>query len=435
VTAREIAEQVRSGARSATDVVREALDAVARLDPVLHFIDELDPDRALAAAAEADRSSRSDRSTRSDGPDRALAGVEADRSNRSDHAARPDRPLAGVPFLVKARTPANSPIVARLTAAGAIPIGTSTRAHARALSQTFGWNGTDYTRNPWSLDHSPGGSSAGAAASVAAGVVPIATGGDTAGSLRIPAAYCGVIGLKGTYGRVPRPAGRALGQLTVSGIIGAYLDDVVLATSIASGPDRLDPGALPHWPVPSPAAGPWRVAYRAQLCGAAATTEVDAAVRGRVAALDSLTVVDVPLDLVDVTDAWVPLNDLDTGRPVTAEALARALEIRRHNETALADLFTRVDALITPTTPTTAHGYDQHEPNLWAGDLCWLVNLTGHPAASVPIGLIDGLPVGLQVIAPLGRDDIVVAIAARAQVALPRPPHAASDGTAVAFRP
>lgn len=101
-------------------------------------------------------------------------------------------------------------------------------------------------------DLSSGGSSAGAAAAVAAGLVLIATGGDSAGSLRIPASFCGVTGLKGSYGRIPRAAGRSLAQLTVVGVIGADFDDTVLATSIASGPDPRDPTALPQGPAREP---------------------------------------------------------------------------------------------------------------------------------------------------------------------------------------
>lgn len=178
-------------------MVSEALDGVARWDPELHFIDSLDAASALAQALQVDL---------------AL-------------------PLAGVPFLIKARTPVGSPIVTRLIAAGAIPLGTSTRARPDAVSQTFGWNGTEYTRNPWDLSRSSGGSSAGAAAAVAAGVVPLATGGDSAGSLRIPASFCGVVGFKGTAGRVPRADGRSLAGLTIGGFIGTSLDDVALATA------------------------------------------------------------------------------------------------------------------------------------------------------------------------------------------------------------
>ncbi|MGW6276102.1 amidase family protein [Kribbella sp. NPDC055071] len=329
--------------------------------------------------------------------------------------------LAGVPFLIKGQTPLHAPIVTRLVAAGAVPIGRSTRAGPGAVSQTFGWNGHDYTRNPWDLTRSPGGSTAGGAAAVAAGVVPLATGGDSGGSLRIPAAFSGVIGFKGTIGRIPRPGGRPLGGLTTIGLIGADLDDVILATSIASGPDRLDPTALPHWPVPIESERSWRVAYHSTLGPYPTNPGVDQVVRDRLSTAD-VTVVGVPLDLIPTEAAWLALSGLDNGRGAEAAAANRAREIRDHNNTALADLFAEVDVLVTPTTLDVAHGYDQHEPNLVIGDPCWVFNVTGHPAVSVPVGLVGGLPVGAQVVAPHQADAAALAVARRVQVELPRPP-------------
>jgi amidase len=401
VTAAETAAGVRAGTLDPLDVVSEALSRARRLDPLLHFLDRLDASGALAAARHVDRTA----------------------------------PLAGVPFLVKARTPRGAPIVGRLVAAGAIPIGTSTRARPGATAQGHGWNGTEHTRNPWDPARSPGGSSAGAAAAVAAGVVPIATGGDSGGSLRIPASFCGVIGLKGTYGRIPRPS-PGLGRLTTAGIIGADLSDVLLATSVASGPHRLDPEALPHWPVPSGLDRPLRVAYYG---GDVAAPEVDRVVRGRLGSgletphLDRLgSGLEAPhpgllgssfetpqLDLRPPDVAWEALYALDNGRP--APDLAEAAEIRRHNNAVLADLFAVFDVLVTPTTTCVAYGYDAYESGVVAGDLCWGFNVTGHPAISVPAGLAGGLPVGLQVIAPHGRDDLAIAAAGRLQATLPPP--------------
>lgn len=376
-----------------------------RLDPVMYFLDELDAAGARAAAERLE----------------------------------PTGALAGVPFLIKSRTPADAPIIARLVAAGAIPIGWSTRARPGARSLTFGWNGTDYTRNPWDLSRSPGGSTAGGAAAVAAGVVPLATGGDSGGSLRIPASFCGIVGFKGTFGRMPRPGGRPLGGLTTAGVIGADLDDVILATSIASGPHRLDPTALPPWPPydrdvfehpPTTTDRPpwlvgaqrrWRVAYRSTVGVCPAEGVVDRVVRERVAAA-GVEVVDVPLELAPTEEAWGVLSDLDNGRGVEASAGARAREVRDHNNTALADLFAEVDALVTPTTLTVAHGYDQHEETIVTGDPCWVFNVTGHPAVSVPAGLADGLPVGAQVVAPHGADEVALAVARQLRIELPLPP-------------
>jgi aspartyl-tRNA(Asn)/glutamyl-tRNA(Gln) amidotransferase subunit A len=371
---------------TALEVVEQALDAARRLDPVLHFLDELDVEGALAAAK-----------------------------------AEPTGPLAGVPFLIKSRTPPESPLLARLVAAGAIPIGWATRARPGAVSLTFGWNGQEYTRNPWDLTCSPGGSTAGGAAAVAAGVVPLATGGDSGGSLRIPASFCGIVGFKGTYGRIPRPGGRPLGGLTTAGLIGADLDDVIVATSIASGPDRLDPTALAHWPVPSAVERRWRVAYRSTLGQAPADPGVDRVLRHRLAEVD-VEVVDVPLELAPTDEAWSVLSALDNGRGADAAAARRAREVRDLNNTALADLFASVDALVTPTTLTVAHGYDQHEQSIVTGDPCWVFNVTGHPAVSVPVGLSEQLPVGAQVVTAHGSDDVALAVARRLLVELPPPP-------------
>ncbi|MFC9688453.1 amidase [Kribbella sp. NPDC056951] len=384
LSAGAIAAGVRAGELSPLAVVEEAVDAARRLDSVLHFLEELDAGTALRLAREVDP-----------------AGL-----------------LAGVPFLVKARTPPESPILERLLAAGAIPIGTATRARPGPGSQTYGWNGREYTRNPWDVKRSPGGSTAGGAAAVAAGVVPLATGGDSGGSLRIPASFCGLVGFKGTYGRVPRAVGRGLGGLTTAGVIGANLGDVMLATSVVSGPHRLDPTALPHWPVPILAEGPWRVAYLPTLSQYAADPAVDQLIRNRLSVVD---VIDVPLKLLPTDDAWQVLSALDAGRGVAAADVQRARAVRDHNHTALADLFNVVDALVTPTTLTVAHGYDQYDENIIVGDPCWAFNVTGHPAVSVPVGLLDGLPVGAQVVTPYGDDATALAVAKRLLVELPRP--------------
>ena len=412
-TAREIAHRVRSGTVTAVDVVEEALDAAIRLDPVLHFLDELDAEGARRAAERLE----------------------------------PTGPLAGVPFLVKARTPPESPILHRLIAAGAIPIGWATRARPGAVSLTFGWNGREYTRNPWDLTRSPGGSTAGGAAAVAAGVVPLATGGDSGGSLRIPASFCGIVGFKGTYGRIPRPGARSQlttagrgrpttagrGRLTTAGVLAADLDDAILATSLAAGPHPLDPTALPPWPIPDLAVSlvpaerlvgaqrrPWRIAYRSTLGAWPAELGVDRVVRERLAVC-GVEVVDVPLELEPTEEAWSALSALDNGRDVSAAAVGQAHEVRDHNNTALADLFAAVDVLVTPTTLTVAHGYDQHEESIVTGDPCWVFNVTGHPAVSVPVGLSDGLPVGAQVVAPHGSDSTALAVARHLMVELRTP--------------
>src|SRR3984885_1520126 len=252
----ELAGHVRAGSLTAAALVADALAAVDVLDPVLHFMSESWAGTALAAAGRIDALSPAERGA-----------------------------LAGVPFLAKAGTTMRTPVVERLAAAGAIATGTSTRPDPAAACQAWGGTGRDHTANPWRTDRSSGGSSAGAAAAVAAGVVPIATGADGAGSVRIPAAFCGVVGFKGSYGRVPRLTGRSRTQRIVTGVIGARLADVVLATSLASGLHPADPTALPHWPVPASPGRRLRVAYSPDLGFAHPDPGVADIVRERVTAL------------------------------------------------------------------------------------------------------------------------------------------------------
>lgn len=278
----------------------------------------------------------------------------------------------------------------------------------------------------WAADRSPGGSSAGAAVAVAAGVVPIATGADGAASLRIPAAFCGVTALKGTYGRIPRRAGRSRTQRIVSGVIGAGLSDVVLATSLASGPDPADPDSLPGWPVPESTGGRLRVGYCADLGYAHPDPAVADIVLGRItdlASSDAISLVDVRARLADPKESWLALANLEDGRIPDPARLERAYELRKRNDQALAEIFGEVDVLVTPTTPYTAFPIADYQTAMPAGHLCWAFNLSGHPAVTVPAGLLAGLPVGLQAIAAHHHDDLALAIAGLAQLPLPDPPH------------
>ncbi len=391
-----MASAVRSGARTATEFTEHALAGVEVLDPVLHFIDSLAADSALAAARRIDASPPEQRGA-----------------------------LAGVPFLAKARTLPASPVLRRLAAAGAVLLGSSTRADPAAVCQAWGWNGRDHTRNPWDTALSSGGSSAGAAASVAAGVVPLATGGDSAGSLRIPAAFCGVTTVKGTYGRIPRAFGRTPAPLTVSGVIGADLADVVLATSIASGTDPAEPTALPHWPVPAPPGRALTVGFSADLGYVPTDPAVAEVVLARLrdlARAGTIRLAEAAVRLADPKQAWLPLAALNSGGHPDPAELEHAYQLRRRNDAELGQLFSGIDVLVTPTTPETAFPVGDYEANLPAGHLCWAFNVSGHPAVSVPAGLLDGLPVGLQAVATPHRDDLAVWLASLAAVSLPDPP-------------
>uniref|UniRef100_UPI000AE7FA27 amidase family protein n=1 Tax=Streptomyces graminilatus TaxID=1464070 RepID=UPI000AE7FA27 len=175
----EIAAAVRAREVTAVEVVRAALARIAAVEPELCAFAEVWGEAAVRRAREVDV--------------RVTAGERL--------------PLAGVPFAVKGRYGERAADAVRLTAAGCVAVGaTSVPAPGAGTPwQTWGLGADGRTVNPWRADRVPGGSSAGAAAAVAAGLVPLATGADGAGSIRIPAAWCGVFGLKSTNGRLPHP--------------------------------------------------------------------------------------------------------------------------------------------------------------------------------------------------------------------------------------
>jgi len=245
MTVRSLRDAVRSRSRSATDICRDALRRIEAIDPAIHAFNTVTADRALLRARDID-----------------------------DHPEQwRDAPLAGVPVALKdnlctagVRTTASSRIldayvppydataVARLEAAGAIVVG-KTNCDEFAMGSSNENSAYGPARNPWALDRTPGGSSGGSAAAVAAGLVPLALGSDTGGSIRQPAALCGVVGLKPTYGRVSRYGLLAFGSsLDQIGPLTRTVADAALALRVMAGADPADATSAPE-PVPDYAAG------------------------------------------------------------------------------------------------------------------------------------------------------------------------------------
>lgn len=213
------AEEVRSGAGTATEALNSALDRITRLDPALRaFTTLLDEEgRSTAAAVDA-----------------------------SDETGRSGLPLAGVPLAIKSTVSLDNPVITPLLAAGAIPVGIT------AAPQLCTWGMTDseehgITRNPGDESLSAGGSSGGSAAAVASGMVPLAVGDDGMGSLRIPAAACGIVTIKPGPGVVPtRLAGDNWGRLAESGPLARTVEDTALALSVMAGrPELASVGPVP----------------------------------------------------------------------------------------------------------------------------------------------------------------------------------------------
>lgn len=268
----------------------------------------------------------------------------------------PSLPLAGMPIAVK-RGERRSHREA-LMALGCVPIGLTTTPDGTTPWQTWGRNSRGVTRNPWNLDRTPGGSSAGSAVAVAAGVVPLATGVDGAGSIRIPAAWCGVLGLKTTSSERA-----AVGVFTRD----PELLAIYLGTSEVSSPSAVWSSDL----------------------GFAAVDEEQAEIAWRAAA--PLRPKPVDLTLTDPAEDWFagrcgPNPELDA-------------------------LFETTDLLLTPATPGPPHGHDGPGSRINTS-LTWAFNLSGHPAISIPAGFDSGgLPVGLQAVARHGREVDLVAAA------------------------
>ncbi|WP_329540443.1 amidase family protein [Streptomyces sp. NBC_01358] len=308
-------------------------------------------------------------------------------------------PLAGMPFAVKGRAGIRSYAARRLIAAGGVPVGSTSVPGPGTHWKTWGLGTHGRTVNPWRPDRTPGGSSAGSAVAVAAGLVPLATGSDGAGSVRVPAAWCGVFGLKTTNGLLPSPDRSGLASAGVLTRTAAEAQ-----TYLRCVLDGYEPAA---------AELPLTAAHSPDLGFADVDPEVAAVVRGAVRRLVTAGVVrlaDGGCALLDPGAAWQAVRD---GRTEP-----RPDETRRENDRRLDAFFAGTPLLLTPVTPNRPHGHDG-PGGLFSTSLTWAFNLSGHPAASVPAGFTpDGCPVGLQLVARRGADAQLLAMARAVEEAL-----------------
>ncbi|GAA2440046.1 amidase [Actinomadura vinacea] len=360
---------------SAVEIVQAALARLEAVDPELRAFTEVWPERALESARAVDRS-----------------------------VARGERPrLAGVPIGVKAWTRSQARQTARLEREGCVVLGLTSVPLAHTGWQTWGHTDRGPTANPWRADRTPGGSSAGSAAAVAAGIVPLATGSDGAGSLRIPAAWCGVVGLKPTNRLLPALDRSGLAAL---GAVTGTARDAALHLSLMLGEEFRADAEGP----------PLRAAWSASLGYAEVDREQAAAARAAARRLEEAGVISLGPDepcLLNPEPVWRALRGGDPDPD--------AERVRRANDDRLAALFGKADVLLTPATPTAPHGHDGPGEAMSVA-LTWAFNVSGHPAVTVPAGLgADGLPVGLQAVAAPGREAPLLRVAAALEAVAPPP--------------
>ncbi|HUV11407.1 MAG TPA: amidase [Acidimicrobiia bacterium] len=468
----DLADAVRAGTVSAAELLDVHLDRIDRLDPELNSVCHLDADAARERAAAVDAEVAAGGSP---GP---LAGVPVGVKELASVAGWPETHASMV--YADCIADQDDTEVARLRAAGAVITGLTTASEFGTVSFTnTPLHGV--TRNPWDLSRTPGGSSGGSAAAVAAGLFPVCTGGDGGGSIRIPSAYSGLFGMKATFGRSgrgPDPFPSSLNP--VRGPMVRSVRDAARYLDVTSGPTFQDPTSLPKLEVSfedeivkgaaQERLRGLRVAFVSSFGFADAEPEParcaeEAAEALAAAAGFERVVVDVDLpkpgnswgvlSTIDdmtwhVDDVKDRLDELTTVARMSYESfvhlgpeiIAKANRRRHELLVALAAVFEHVDLLLTPTTPKpalAAEGELTGEVNGKAVTLFGMsapfvapFNLTGQPAASIPIGLVDGLPVGLQVVAPRHDDLVCLAAGAVFEAARPWPKLApwAAEGAA-----
>jgi amidase len=447
-TAREMAAAVAARRISARELLELHLARIAERNPQLNAIVSLDEERARAGAVAADEAT-----ARGDalGP---LHGLPFAFKDTHDVAGW--RTTYGSPLFAEHVPDVDDLVVERIRAAGAVTIGKTNVPEFAAGSHTFNTIfGT--TLNPVDPTRSAGGSSGGAASAVRTGMVPLADGSDMGGSLRNPASFCGVVGLRPSLGRVPSwPTDNYWETLSVSGPLARNVDDLALLLSVVAGPDPRVPTALGETgtlfapPLLASLDG-LRVAVSIDLGGVLEVDGEVARVVGEAASAFEAAAATVEpaypdLGLADNTfrtlRAWhfqaamgellaahpdsfkqSLADNIRAGEPLTGADVARAFQQRTTLAERMRVFFESYDVLLLPTSQVPPFPADQEFPRSINGRpmatyLDWMrsayvITVTGCPAISVPAGeTTDGLPVGVQIVAPFGADRRLLEIAA-----------------------
>ncbi len=454
----ELADGVRSGELRAVELLNVFLARVERFDDELNAFCFLDVENARRRASEIDAAV-----ARGSDPG-TWAGVPMGVKELVAVEGWPDTHASMLYKDTIADHTATE--AARLHDAGAVLVGLTTSPEFGSTNWTRSYlHGV--TRNPWNPERTPGGSSGGSAAAVAAGLMPICTGSDGGGSIRIPSAYSGLFGFKVSFGRCGSDRAFDVALTSVPGPICRSVRDAARYVDAIAGPTDADPTSLPR-PVRSyedavlsgAAVEQFRglrVAWSSTLGFAVCDPEVEKlAHEGALALID-----DAGLELVEADFhfprpgmAWSVVSDLDVSShhleqardrweeitPVsrnglqymdslTIDQLTRAMQRRWELLDAIGDVFADVDLILTPTTATTALLAEGKPPREIAGQpvsgmgsvpFTAPFNMSGMPAVSIPVGTnSDGMPVGLQVVARRSEEELVLGCGALAEANRP----------------
>lgn len=427
----ETVEQIRRGALSPADVVRALLDRLERLEPALRAWQALDAERALRAAEElAKRQRRGE-------PLGSLAGVAVGLKDLYDVAGLPT--TAGTPVLADRVARRDSTAAARLRGADALLLG-------KTVTTPFAYADPAETRNPWQPDRTPGGSSSGSAAAVAARMVPAALGTQTAGSGLRPAAYCGVVAIKPSYGRVSRRGILPLSwSMDTPAVHARSVADALAILAALAGPDPADPVTLRF--------GEWRpedrpnepprlglVREMVELAEPVLRAHLEQVTKRLEGAGARVEEVRLPFSnavmlavhhviqqveavachrrlFADHADFYPPRLRayLEVGEFLPASAYVHAQRIRRRIFNAIADLLSGLDGLLLPVAEGAA------PPRSSTGSYVMLAGWTmlGLPAVSLPSGLsAESLPLAVQLVGRHGDDARLGSVAAWCEAAL-----------------
>ncbi len=446
MSAVEMARLIRAKKLSAREVLAEHLKQIERVNPQVNAIVTLVPELAQAAAAKADEAQARKQKL---GPLHGLPVAHKDLVE-----TRGIRTTFGSPLYKDYVPTADDLIVERLHAAGAITIGKTNTPEFGSGSQTFN-TVFGATRNPYDVTKTCGGSSGGAAVALACGLVPVADGSDTGGSLRNPAAFCNVVGFRPTPGRVPNPKA-AFGWFTLStsGCLGRSVADLALGLSAVAGPDPRaplsidEPGSVFARPLGRSFKGT-RVAWFKDLGGVPFDPRVREVVDGHRKTFESLgCIVEqaepdfAPAEIsFRVLRAWNTANqygaryranptafkdvlaaEMEEGLRLTGPEVARAEAAHAHVWRGFQAFLEKYEYFVLPTTQLPPFDVDTPYPKELVGvkfdsyidwmKSCWYISAVGNPAASVPGGFTpEGLPVGVQIVGRNRADFSVLQLA------------------------